>query len=86
MNVRRTKLLKQSEVDFIINKLDKGKEYIEKKDWRSITEDLDGLELEIGYADSNFDRINDIGRYIEHLIDKIVDDEGNDDVLEIEAE
>lgn len=78
--------LKQSEVDFIINKLDKGKEYIEKKDWRSITEDLDGLELEIGYADSNFDRINDIGRYIEHLIDKIVDDEGNDDVLEIEAE
>lgn len=78
--------LKQSEVDFIINKLDKGKEYIEKKDWRSITEDLDGLELEIGYADSNFDRINDIGRYIEHLIDKIVDDEGNDEVLEIEAE
>lgn len=78
--------LKQSEVDFIIKKLDKGKEYIEKKDWRSITEDLDGLELEIGYADSNFDRINDIGRYIEHLIDKIVDDEGNDDVLEIEAE
>lgn len=78
--------LKQSEVDFIINKLDKGKEYIEKKDWRSITEDLDGLELEIGYADSNFDRINDIGRYIEHLIDKIVDDEGNDDALEIEAE
>ena len=78
--------LKQSEVDFIIKKLDKGKEYIEKKDWRSITEDLDGLELEIGYADSNFDRINDIGRYIEHLIDKIVDDEGNDEVLEIEAE
>ena len=78
--------LKQSEIDFIEKKLSKGEEYIKNKQWNNILDELDSLELDIGYADSNFDRINDIGRYIEHLIDKIVDDEGNDDVLEIEAE
>ncbi len=79
--------LKQSEVDFIIQNLEKGKEYIETKNWRSITIDLDDLELDIGYAPKNdFNEVNDTGRYIERLIDKICFDDGNDEILEIEDE
>lgn len=78
--------LKQSEIDFIEKKLSKGEEYIKNKQWNNILDELDSLELDIGYTDSSFDRINDTGRYIERLIDKIAYDEGSDDVLEIEAE
>jgi|GEM_PF-4253153 hypothetical protein len=78
--------LKQSEIDFIEKKLSKGEEYIKNKQWNNILDELDSLELDIGYTDSSFDRINDTGRYIERLIDKIAYDEGNDDALEIEAE
>ena len=78
--------LKQSEIDFIEKKLSKGEEYIKNKQWNNILDELDSLELDIGYPDSSFDRINDTGRYIERLIDKIAYDEGDDEVLEIEAE
>ena len=78
--------LKQSEIDFIEKKLSKGEEYIKNKQWNNILDELDSLELDIGYTDSSFDRINDTGRYIERLIDKIAYDEGDDDGLEIEAE
>ncbi len=78
--------LKQSEIDFIEKKLSKGEEYIKNKQWNNILDELDSLELDIGYTDSSFDRINDTGRYIERLIDKIAYDEGDDEVLEIEAE
>ena len=77
--------LKQSEIDFIKKQLSKGEEYIQNKKWNTILDELDSLELDIGYI-GNFDRINDMGRYIERLIDKIAYDEGDDDVLEIEEE
>ena len=76
--------LKQSEIDFIAQKIDNGKKILECKKWNDILDKLGDLQLDIGYTDSTYDEINDTGRYIERLIDKIAYDEGNDDILEIE--
>lgn len=79
--------LKQCEINFIIDKLEKGKTYLEEKSWDNILDELDTLELDIGYIDNDFEKgINDTGRYIERLIDKIAYDEGDDNIIEIEDE
>lgn len=79
--------LKQSEINFIIEKLENGNKYIEEREWDSILDELDTLELDIGYENNDFNNdLNDTGVYIERLIDKIAYDEGNDDILEIEKE
>lgn len=65
-------IITKEEQDFIINHIDNGKEFLQKEDWDKITRELDHLELMIGYIDNDFDKgINDTGRYIEKLIDKI---------------
>lgn len=62
-----------------------GQIYIAKKDWNKIIRELDALELQVGYIENDFDKgINEIGRYIERLIDKIAYDDGDDNLLEIE--
>lgn len=77
--------LKQSEINFIIEKIKDGQIYIAKKDWNKIIRELDALELQVGYIENDFDKgINEIGRYIERLIDKIAYDDGDDNLLEIE--
>ncbi len=78
--------LKQSEINFIIDKLENGKIYLEEKSWDHILDELDTLELDIGYVDKDFNEVNDTGIYIERLIDKIAYDEGDDNILEIEEE
>lgn len=78
--------LKQTEIDFITNNLNNGAKLIQDKDWTGITDALDELELDIGYSDGDFNDVNDTGIYIERLIDKIADDDENDNVLEIEDE
>lgn len=60
------------EQNFITQNIDNGKEYLQSEDWQEIIRNLDALELQIGYIDNDFDKgINDSGRYIERLIDKI---------------
>ncbi|MGN0748127.1 MAG: barstar family protein [Christensenellales bacterium] len=65
-------LITVEEQNFITQNIDNGKEYLQKEDWNKIIRELDSLELQIGYIDNDFDKgINDTGRYIELLIDKI---------------
>ena len=73
------------EVEFIKNKVPNGEELLNQKDWNEIASRLDTLELDIGYIDNdpNNKPLNDIGRFIERLIDKIAYDEGDDDILQI---
>ena len=77
--------LSVKEVQFIKDKLPDGEKLLDQKDWYEIASRLDTLELDIGYInnDPNSQPLNDTGRFIERLIDKIAYDEGNDDILEI---
>lgn len=64
--------LTKAEQEFITKNIKNGKELLLKEDWCEITKALDHLELMKGYIDNDFDKgINDTGRYIERLIDKI---------------
>ena len=62
-----------------------GEVLLECRDWDEILSQLDFLELAIGYVnnDPNNQPLNDTGRFIERLIDKIAYDEGDDSILEI---
>lgn len=77
--------LTQKEVDFIKENIEDGDRMLEERQWNAILDKLDTLELDIGYInnDPNNQPLNDTGRFIERLIDKIAYDEGNDDILEI---
>ena len=69
---KKSIILTVEEQNFITQNIDNGKEYLQKEDWNKIIRELDALELQIGYIDNDFDKgINDTGRYIELLIDKI---------------
>lgn len=77
--------LSKKEIEFIKEKIPNGENLLNQKDWAEITSRLDYLELDIGYVnnDPNNQPINDTGRFIERLIDKIVYDDGDDTILEI---
>lgn len=70
--------LLQSEINYIKKEVEGGEALLSRKDWCGIQEKLGDLQLDIGYTDSTYDRINDTGRYIERLIDKIAYDEGDE--------
>ena len=77
--------LTNKEVSFIKEKIPSGETLLNSRDWDEILSRLDFLELEIGYVnnDPNNQPLNDTGRFIEQLIDKIAYDEGDDSVLEV---
>lgn len=77
--------LTQKEVDFIKENIWDGDRLLEERQWNAILDKLDTLELDIGYInnDPNNKPLNETGRFIERLIDKIAYDEGDDDILEI---
>ena len=78
--------LTKKEVSFIKEKVSLGEELLNNREWDKILSLLDYLELDIGYVnnDPNNKPLNDTGRFIERLIDKIAYDEGDDTVLEID--
>lgn len=77
--------LTKKEVTFIKENIENGNSLIEERQWKTILDLLDTLELDIGYInnDPNNQPLNETGRFIERLIDKIAYDEGDDSVLEI---
>lgn len=77
--------LTQREVDFIKENVENGDTLLEGRQWNAILDKLDTLELDIGYVnnDPNNQPLNDTGVFIEHLIDKIAYDDGDDTILEI---
>ena len=77
--------LTKKEVDFIKENVENGDILLESRQWETILDLLDTLELDIGYVnnDPNNQPLNDTGRFIERLIDKIAYNEGDDSVLEI---
>ena len=77
--------LTNKEVSFIKEKMPSGEALLECRDWDEILSQLDFLELAIGYVnnDPNNQPLNETGRFIERLIDKIAYDEGDDSILEI---
>lgn len=77
--------LTKKEVDFIKENIENGNRLLEERQWKTILDLLDTLELDIGYVnnDPNNQPLNDTGRFIERLIDKIAYDEGDDSILEI---
>lgn len=77
--------LTKTEVSFIKEKVTSGETLLNKREWDKILSLLDYLELDIGYVnnDPNNQPLNDTGRFIERLIDKIAYDDGDDTILEI---
>ena len=77
--------LTKKEVSFIKEKVDYGEALLNNREWDEILSLLDFLELDIGYVnnDPNNQPLNDTGRFIERLIDKIAYDDGDDSILEI---
>ena len=77
--------LTQKEVDFIKGKIENGDKLLKNREWNEILDKLDTLELDIGYINNDFNNnpLNEVGRFIERLIDKIAYDEGDDNILEI---
>ncbi len=77
--------LTQKEVDFIKKNIKGGDKLLVERQWDTILDELDTLELDIGYVnnDPNNQPLNDTGVFIERLIDRIAYDDGDDTVLEI---
>lgn len=77
--------LTQKEVVFIKENIINGDALLKSRQWNDILDELDTLELDIGYIDNdpNNKPLNETGRFIERLIDKIAYDEGDDTILEI---
>ena len=77
--------LSKTEYSFIKEKIPNGEVLLGERNWDKVLSSLDYLELEIGYVnnDPNNQPLNDTGRFIEKLIDKIAYDDGDDAILEI---
>ena len=77
--------LTQKEVVFIKENIINGDALLKSRQWNDILDELDTLELDIGYIDNdpNNKPLNETRRFIERLIDKIAYDEGDDTILEI---
>ena len=75
-------ILTKKEVEFIKNKIDKGQELLENRNWELVLRKLDTLELNSGYVDGEPEKgLNETGQFIEDLIDKIAYDDGDDNEL-----